>query len=526
MPNVYAKAFDRWKTVYDQFASTLSSFLAESISLDLVLQNPSAREWTGLEGSLAQIDTALTSFDTQTRNARAALGRMRNRSTSLVPITKLPAETILQILSLPDVDCILNHRSRHYIGSRKRYQPSPLTSVSATNKWFRDIAISTPSLWTHVDLAIGATYQEDCLRRGRAYVEHSGQSLLHVHIAQTDPMHDSKDIVKLMAPHAHRITSLHLQTAQYNTLNIILGLFSNIASCQIREFYLNDGYDEEPDANDYYRLFDGRLREFFRSLQIITVNGPDLSLDSAAFSGLTALKLSLYNTAMIHHTISEFRDVLAACPGLRVLSIPTYWFRTIGPQTDPQVPIEPVSLPELELLDLRQMHSTDELLKLLFCIIPSSKPLTFSVSLKDLDPDEISRLQDFVKQANVTRLLLEAYPHSGDEEMDVDQSFPRFTTTFPAVRELAISNYDLRELATERALDAFPFLHTLHLLDQSHSDQNSYPQLLDSSSVQVVYMDLSIYTNIPKVAPLVRRRSYPALGTGEGYLEWPIKIGS
>ncbi|KAG8700212.1 hypothetical protein FRC09_006105, partial [Ceratobasidium sp. 395] len=516
-------AFDRWKTVYDQFASALRSFLAESISLDLALQNPSAREWTGLEGSLVQIDTALTSFDTQTRNARAALGRMRNRSTSLVPITKLPSEAILQILSLTDVDCILNHRSRHYTGT-KHYQPSPLANVSATNKWFRDIATSTPSLWTHVDLAIGATYQEDCLRRGRAHVEHSGQSPLHVHVAQTDPMHDARGIVKLMAPHSHRIASLHLQTAESYTLNIVLGLFGNIASCQIREFYLNDPGDGEPDGNHYQRLFDGRLHEFFRSLQIITVNGPDLPMDSAAFSGLTALKLSLCNTVMIQHTISQLRDVLAACPGLRVLSIPTYWFWAIEPQTDLPVPIEPVSLPELELLDLRQMKSTDELLRLLSCIIPGSRSLTFSVSLKDLHPREISRLQDFVKQANVTRLLLDAYPRSDDEEMDVDQSFPRFTTKFSAVRELAISNYDLGEVATERALDAFPSVHTLHLLGQSHPDQNSYPQLLNSSSVQAVYTDLSIYTKIPEVAPLVHRRSYPVLGTGEGYLEWPIKI--
>ncbi|KAG8749649.1 hypothetical protein FRC12_013299 [Ceratobasidium sp. 428] len=110
--------------------------------------------------------------------------------------------------------------------------------------------------------------------------------------------------------------------------------------------------------------------------------------------------------------------------------------------------------------------------------------------------------------------------------MDVDQLFPRFTTNFPAIRELAISNYDLEELATERSLNAFPSLHTLHLLDQSHLDRDSYPQLLNSSSVQVVYTDLPVCQDITEVAPLVQRRSYPALGTSEGYLEWPIKIKS
>ncbi|KAG8688247.1 hypothetical protein FRC09_013013 [Ceratobasidium sp. 395] len=451
---------------------------------------------------------------------------MRNRSTSLVPITKLPAETILQILSLTDVDCILNHRSRRYTGSRKYYQPSPLTSVSATNKWFRDIATSTPSLWTHVDLAIGATYQKACLRHGRPYVEHSGQSPLHVHVAQTDPMHDARGIVKLMAPHAHRIASLHLQTAEYYTLDIILGLFGNIASCQIQEFYLNDPSDEEPDSSDYYRLFDGRLHEFFRSLRIITVNGPDMPMNSAFFSGLTALKLSGYNSVLLEHTLSQLREVLAACPGLRVLSIPTYRFWTES-QTDPQVPTEPVSLAELELLDLRRTNlSNDELLGLLFLIIPGSSPLTFSVTLKDLHPDETSRLQDFVKQAHVTRLLLEAYPRSDDEEMDVDQSFPRLTTTFPAVQELTISNYDLEELVAERVLDAFPSLHTLHLLNQTYSNRNSYPQLLNSSSVQMIYADLSIYGDRTEIAPSIQSRSYPSLGTSEGYLEWPIKIGS
>ncbi|KAG9122499.1 hypothetical protein FRC07_001092 [Ceratobasidium sp. 392] len=191
---------------------------------------------------------------------------------------------------------------------------------------------------------------------------------------------------------------------------------------------------------------------------MITVNGPDLPVDSVTFSNLTVLKLSLGNTVLLHRTLSEFRDVLAACPELRALCIPGYWFQLDRFPTGLEGPIEPVHLPKLELLDLRRADSADELLKILSCVRPGSNSLTFSVSLQDMHEIGISSLQDFIIRSNVTRLLLEDGPHF-DEEM-ADRLFPHFTTAFAAVQELAVYNYDFEDPDIDRLSHAFPSLHT------------------------------------------------------------------
>ncbi|KAG9086132.1 hypothetical protein FS749_003886 [Ceratobasidium sp. UAMH 11750] len=323
-------------------------------------------------------------------------------------------------------------------------------------------------------------------------------------------------VIKLLAPHAHRIVLLDLHTIEDYAKEIVCGLFSNITSCQIKEFCLNDYIDGIPDGNPYRQFFDGRLAEFFRSSQIIAVGGPAFPLDTAVFHDLTALKLTIYNSAGFPPTLSQLRDVLAACPGLRALTIMYYWV-----QINPEVPVEPVLLPNLELLDLRKAD-TEELLGLVSCIIPGSSALnlTFGASVNDMPEGGIITLQNFIKQSNVTKLLLD---NSLSNDTHARQSFPRFTTKFPAVQELALAECDLQRLATERFLGAFPSLHTLHLL-HCKSDPSSYRQLLDSSLVQVVYADESSYEKLFEVGSSARYRSYSSVCQGEGYLEWPLDV--
>ncbi|KAG9085932.1 hypothetical protein FS749_004003 [Ceratobasidium sp. UAMH 11750] len=494
-PNIYSQTFNRWKTIYEQLTSTFDSFLAETISLDLAFQQPGAREWSGLEDSLVRVDTAFASLGIWTsriRDTRSTLGTIRNQSRSLVPLGRLPNEREDEL-----------------------YQPSPLVSVSVASKWLRSITKSAPSLWTHIDLAIGEPYEAACLRRGRSYLRYSEQRPLYVHIIHTKHGFRDAGVINLLAPHAYRIALLDLQIDEFRAEGIVLKLFGNIASCQIKEFCLNDYTEhEEPDPNPCGRFFDGRLAEFFRSLQVVSVYGPALSLDSAAFRGLTALKFIVNSAAGFPPPLAQLRDILVACPGLRALTIAFYWL-----QVDPEMPVEPVFLPQLELLDLRR-ENTDELLGLVSCIIPGSNALTFGASFNDMPEGEITVLQNFIKQSNVTKLLLDS-PSLAD--IPTVQPFPRFTTKFPAVQELALAEYDLQRLATERSLDTFPSLHTLHLL-HCKPDPDSYHQLLDSSSVQVVYADESSYEKLSEVGSSVQYRSYFSACQGEGYLEWPLNL--
>ncbi|KAG9126332.1 hypothetical protein FRC07_003853 [Ceratobasidium sp. 392] len=343
-PNTYVQVFNCWKDLYDQLVSAFDYFLAESKKLDLTLQ-PDVSGCPKLEEQLASVDAALTSLSARMCNVRAVLGKMRNQSRSLVPLRKFPDEIVAHILSLVKVDCITKYRYSQTEGAG--YQPPLLANISFVNKWLRDIATSTPSLWTHIDLAIGEPYEEDCIHRGRSYLRYSGEKLLQVHVIHTDRAVGASAIVKLLAPHAHRIVSLDLQTVGYYAKDIVFGLFSNIDSCQLQECCLNDLEDAEPEHGYYAQFFDGRLGEFFRSLRIIAINGPELPMDSVAFHNLVALSLSVHSSVAVRHTIPQLKGVLAACPALCALSIISYGF-----DADFGVSVEPTFLPNLESLDL------------------------------------------------------------------------------------------------------------------------------------------------------------------------------
>ncbi|KAG8687189.1 hypothetical protein FRC09_013648 [Ceratobasidium sp. 395] len=514
-PNACASAFSRWKTIYDNLVSTFDSFLAESTKFDPALLQPDAHKWSGFEDSLLQVDTALTLISTRARDARAVLGKMRNQSKTLVPMRKLPAEIIVHILSFVKVDCITNYR--YFRNEGMPFQPLLLASASVASKWLWEVATSAPSLWTHIDLAIGKPYEQGCLRRAQSYLRLSGQKPLHVHVINTKQVEGVVEIVKLLAPHTHRIASLDLQTSGYHARGILLGLFSNIASCRIQELRINDLEEaEEPTPDDYHELFESRLSEFFRSLRVITINGPELPMNDVAFSGLTALNLSVHSSVALNQPLSKLRGVLAACPALRALSLHFYSFNA-----GLEMPKEPVLLPELELLDLRQTDSTDDLLGILSIITPGSAGLTFSVSYECIGEIEATKLQRFIQQWKVKRLLLETHPN---QETPADDLFPRFTEGFPTVQELALVNYDLEDLVYKSSFGAFPSLCTLHLLRCRSDLPAYYDQLVSLPAIQMVYADEFSRQHIAWVGdPLAQQRSYPKAGEGEGCLEWPIR---
>ncbi|KAG8723103.1 hypothetical protein FRC12_024533 [Ceratobasidium sp. 428] len=185
------------------------------------------------------------------------------------------------------------------------------------------------------------------------------------------------------------------------------------------------------------------------------------------------------------------------------------------------MPNKPVLLPELELLDLRQTDSTDDLLGILSIITPGSAGLTFSVSYECIGEIEATKLQRFIQQWKVKRLLLETHPN---QETPADYLFPRFTEEFPTVQELALVNYDLEDLVYESSFGAFPSLCTLHLLRCRSDLPAYYDQLISLPAIQMVYADGFSRQHIAWIGdPLAQQRSYPKAGESEGCLEWPIQ---
>ncbi|KAG8737174.1 hypothetical protein FRC10_008482, partial [Ceratobasidium sp. 414] len=479
-----------WKNIYDNLVSSLDHFLSESEHLDSVLQQDGAREWSGLEESLAYVDAAYASLDAwslQIDRTRRILGRVRNRSRLLVPFNKLPAEVVVHILSLADTDCIFKYRN--WLHKPLEYQPSPLANVLVASKWLRDVAASAPSLCTHVDLSVNEPYEAAYLHHARSCLEFSGQQPLDVHVLDDtrESQRRSMGVIRTLAPHAHRISSLNIEAEEPVMNEILTNLFGNASTCQMP---------------------DGHLNEALQPLRVIMIDGAAPPLHNLSFRSLAVLKLSVFHPEGTSSTLGQFRSFLATCPELRALTLILSQF-----DTDLEPPNEPVFLPKLELLDIRQVGRY-ELLWLLSCITPGSDALTLSMgSYSLMSEDDPTQLQRFIANSNVTRLHL--------EDVKWPSEFSRIE--FPAIQELALSDYDFSVLAGGAPLDArrFPSLHTLHLL-RCNPGSDIYHPLVDLSAIRLICADEPSYKLLSGVVPSVQCRSYPRISQVKDDLEWPV----
>ncbi|KAG8696483.1 hypothetical protein FRC09_008484 [Ceratobasidium sp. 395] len=511
--------FNRWKSVYERMVLNLDEFLAESSRLFSALDKPGAHNWSELEGSLKSIDSTLTSPDTwplRIRDVRAVLGAVRNRSKSLVPLRKLPDEVVTYILSFLGTECIIKDISK------ERDLPLALAAVSMTSKWLRTTATSTSSLWTHFDIPMDGSNREAYMCHARSCLLYSERQYLYIDIFNVLCGYEktrSRSMIALLAPHAHRIVSIGLHTTLRLAKETLLELFSHSTSPQTRELCL-DGCDSGIDNSDvgfYNGVSDGRLDEFLKLLQIVRIRGPFLPLQSVIYRGLTILKISAYEMVAARPTIAEFTNILAAAPELRALVLVCLEFDTSS-NTLPK----PVFMSNLELLDLREI-ATSELLGLLSCIITGSTKLALSVmGDPDMLQDETARLHEFVNRSNVTRLLLQS-PYSNRHP---PKSPPLLLThVFPTVQELALYDYVLKTLIDRRPVDMsrFPSLHTLHLLQCRHTT-DSLHSVVHSSAIRVIYTDDVDCEPLSEASPSVEYRSYSTIYEGDGDLEWPLML--
>ncbi|KAG9118280.1 hypothetical protein FRC07_007279, partial [Ceratobasidium sp. 392] len=458
-------------------------------------------------------------------SSRAALGLARNRSKSLVPFNKFPDEIAAHILSFLDIDS--NSDIRYDTVRLDNQSLSSLLNVSATSKRLRELAIGTPSLWTRIDLIVDQS-KDTYLQHGRHFLSYSKQLPLRIRIAGDVDENDedqkvAKCLTSLFALHANRIASLDFQVPLTCAWKVILGLFSDTSSCQIRELYVNDpdAFPEGLDEGFPEQFFGGDLDCFLRSLRIIGMRGFLIPFNTPAYRDLTVLKIMPFEFREPRPTLPALRGALAACPQLRSLALIECMF-----EISTGVPIDPVLLPNLEVLDLRVTSNDNELVAL-SCISSGSDTLTFSVSLDlGMFEDTMAKLQCFIEQSNVTRLCVDATLDSTD---DLDWWFASPKTDFSAIQELALCSYLLEGSSFKRPFDAsrFPSLHTLHLLGCGKLDARHCRQILGASVIHALWMD-EPHTAIPELSeaiPSVGYRRYSTnISHGGGDLEWPLYI--
>ncbi|KAF8608711.1 hypothetical protein BDV93DRAFT_206227 [Ceratobasidium sp. AG-I] len=481
---------------------------------------------------LSGVDKSLSSLEAgalELQNAQRALRHLRNQSTLLAPINRLPAETLTRIFTLA-TSCVFSVSVSHRKASRLT-----IGSISSVCSHWRKVALGASSLWCHIDLTVGKSLDRPLVFYATKSLERAGTLPLHVHVEGGHKIKPAAQrIIKTLLPYRNRISSLHLELDVSIARTIISGLFENSGWSSVRELHIHDdsrALSRIADTGGF--LFDAApgLSGFLESLTTLHLCGPMLDASSCAFHGLTELVLDpVYDFAW---KCSDLNQALASCPNLRSLTLIDLNFladehNTEGPFN--VLPMPTVHLKCLEILDLRG-NNLGRTILILHWIDTGSSALSLSLTINnDESMDELFKLQTFVHQSRVIRFCLDTdYDRAGAFEI----LFSFLRDSLPLIEELAFHGKDYKLCPSgppSLRSEYFPRLHTLHLIE-CLLDPDALRQAISSSCIQKVQAivttsgdlddvrsllessEIGMYVSIIQCTPWVE---------GKPLLEWPL----
>lgn len=340
-----AKAFcSQWIAARRQLSQALEAFDIACESLDTLGVHANVALKFAQPDFLISVDAdfpvLLREADRMTRNL-ATMRKLRNRSTDLVAINRLPAELLASILSLAV------HATRADL-SLQVHQKKPLdfvNVVSSVSAYWRHVSLGTPTLWAEIsfDRAGGADHAALWLERSR-----SCPLLLRSLLSEYDS--HEQGLINLAGKHSSRFRSLVLGSdttvgqeifynacEQYTEASVPLESLAVVGDLKSsRSNVQRDDLASKKQMNSFltsvrtlhvkHRLFDGCTLQ--------------------SFHDLTTLSLS-FITSRVGPTCEDLLGVLIASPGLRCLEL-SYLDMNFMPQRD----VTPINLPSLETVSL------------------------------------------------------------------------------------------------------------------------------------------------------------------------------
>ncbi|KAG8784082.1 hypothetical protein FRC12_018969 [Ceratobasidium sp. 428] len=326
------------------------------------------------------VQSVLTSVDTvglvesRMKESHTALNRLLNMSPSRVPINKLPPEILGRIFSfvaatspccLSGIDTLIE---------------LPLVCV----KW-NQVATSTRSLWTHIDISFGSFLPATILGRARRLLDRCRNLPVHIHFNggydEVKPA-DVPDIVATLQPHVGFLSSLYITSTWLRSLICgLLGLVSGPgAGSSLKRLSLDD-----IDSTDG--------RDGLRSLPVNMLPG----LTQFELTGLEELACP---------SMGDTARVLSGCPALHTIRLSR--LETPSDRSHDHIT---ASLPSLRFLEITDVNPRSEALALLSKVLPGALELDvkldadYTVERGGLAPPG----QLFLARANVVSLSLNIY---------------------------------------------------------------------------------------------------------------------
>ncbi|KAG9091966.1 hypothetical protein FRC07_011751, partial [Ceratobasidium sp. 392] len=401
--------------------------------------------------------------------SRAVVNGTRNMSVAFVPINVLPPEMFGRIFSFAIASTFCY----------KRYGESDslLAILAVCTRW-RQIAIGTRSLWSHIDLvgpsrAVGDG--SDRIETTQLWLERSRGAPLHIHIRLRDNV-DHQHLAQLLAslkPHLAYLSSLVLPNAERSTVDVFLYFCSRYG-------------------------VPGSLKSLVVSSYQDYKSEPQLIWPTTYLRGLVDLQLWGLPKCM-SPTLEELAAVFSGSQALRTLRIRKM---AILPRRQARV----ISLPQLQVLDIVDLEPSS-LLGLLSMVSLAGNQLDFRFTLRGLsNHDVVNVLVPFCRQANVVSLCLVG----GTGNLGVQ--VVSLLSSMPFMRVLVLDG----DCSSLDALDSFidatrenkiarcPKLHTLYLKCSNNMQEDArdrVEQFVENHSLGAIVLegcDLGSYDGDPQ----------------------------
>ncbi|KAG8703722.1 hypothetical protein FRC09_003984, partial [Ceratobasidium sp. 395] len=316
-------ALIQWKTARTFLSSTIQSYLAVCATLrasyagTLVYQS---NEQDTIKEALATICTELESLASEERllyNTRVSFAAVISNSVTLPNVNRLPPEILARVFKF----------SRTFCARDDVYWTNGPTDVC---RYWRQVALDTVHLWTHIDIG-----PDIPTNRTKLLLNRSKHAPVHIHVLETllerevaepdeyESEHAARRMMKVLAPHLHRVRTLNVQSNSRGG-NFFLALLDSWSHCDTANSLLSLRLEQAALVPVLCLLEQGgtseSLERMLLALTSLRLFDTMFSRDSSAYRGLVDLQLlfSDYDDLL---SMSDLAGILAASPGLTTLKL-------------------------------------------------------------------------------------------------------------------------------------------------------------------------------------------------------------
>ncbi|KAG8784264.1 hypothetical protein FRC12_018859 [Ceratobasidium sp. 428] len=398
-------ALNEWKHACALLSNTINLYVSACATLKTTCAVPVHRSsgYPEIEEVLVTVDSNLELLELEEeklRSTRALLTTLRNNSTTLARVNKLPQEILSHVFVLAKSHCVHDED----FGS---HDPAAVCS------YWRRIAMNTPNLRSHIDIGSGSPE-----RLVRLSLDRTKDHPIHIHVHEVDTnppgtgfarKAEAEKVVELLEPHIHRVRALNVRSQSK---------FSAFTSTMLK-FWLRRGNSRfskslivsRPTANGLLHLhssnknkneFSPNVRDVLLSLNKLHLQSVMINWDSNTYQSLIDLRLD-FTKIRVSIPVSQFASILSASPAISTIKLGGINITGAEEWNNPG----PIVLASLKVLKLFGMESHSLRIALSMIGLPDS-PVELSISFMG-DSDMHDELMDFFRGARITTLHLRSH---------------------------------------------------------------------------------------------------------------------